>query len=72
MKEKKMAIKFSEDNFTSPDSYKLNTLYKVTDAKIGIDNKKDIFADSSLLNPKILAAEIVMPDLLTPGISDNI
>ena len=43
-----------------------------TAAKIGIDNKKDIFADSTLLKFKNLAAVIAIPDLLTPGISDNI
>ena len=36
-------------------------------AKAGIDKKKDIFAESTLLNPKILLAVITIPDLLTPG-----
>ena len=43
-----------------------------TAPKIGIDNKKDIFAESILLNFKSLAAVIAIPDLLTPGINDKI
>ena len=43
-----------------------------TAAKIGIDNKNDIFAESTLLNCKNLAAVIAIPDLLTPGTSDKI
>lgn len=39
--------------------------------RIGIDNKNDIFAESYLLNFKILAAEIAIPDLLTPGTKDR-
>ena len=34
--------------------------------------KKDIFADSTLSNPKNLAAVIAIPDLLTPGINAKI
>ena len=45
---------------------------KDTAAKVGIDNKKDILAASYLLNLKILAPVMVIPDLLTPGIKDNI
>ena len=40
--------------------------------KVGIDSKKEIFADSILLKFRILAAVIVIPDLLTPGIRDKI
>ena len=40
-------------------------------ASAGIDNKNDIFAESSLLKFNILAAVIIIPDLLTPGISAN-
>ena len=43
-----------------------------TAASVGIENKKDIVAESTLLNFKNLAAVIVIPDLLVPGISDNI
>ena len=47
-------------------------LYKLIIAKVGIESKKDIFADSVLLKFKSLAAVIVIPDLLTPGIKDSI
>ena len=43
-----------------------------TAPKIGIDNKKDILAASTLLKFKSLAVVIAIPDLLTPGINDNI
>ena len=43
-----------------------------TAPKVGIDNKKEIFAASNLLKCNILAAVIVIPDLLTPGINDRI
>ena len=42
-----------------------------TAPSVGIDNKNDIFAESYLLNFKILAAEIAIPDLLTPGTKDK-
>ena len=40
--------------------------------KIGIDSKKDIFAESTLLKCNNLAAVIAIPDLLTPGTIDKI
>ena len=43
-----------------------------TAPKVGIDSKKEIFAESVLLNFKILAAVITIPDLLTPGTSERI
>mgnify|MGYP007000093369 len=43
-----------------------------TAPKIGIDIKNDIFAESTLSNPKNLAAVIAIPDLLTPGINAKI
>ncbi len=43
-----------------------------TAPKIGIENKKDIFAESNLLKFKNLAAVIAIPDLLTPGTKDKI
>ena len=43
-----------------------------TAAKVGIDNKKDIFAESYLLKCNALAPVIAIPDLLTPGINDKI
>ena len=42
-----------------------------TAPKIGIDNKKEIFAASTLVNFSNLAAVIAIPDLLTPGISEK-
>ncbi len=43
-----------------------------TAPKVGRDNRNDIFAESNLLKFKILAAVMVIPDLLTPGIKDKI
>ena len=40
-------------------------------AKVGIDKKNEILAESNLLNPNILPEVIVTPDLLTPGINAN-
>ena len=40
-------------------------------AKVGIDRKNEIFAESTLLNPNILPEVIVIPVLLTPGINAN-
>ena len=42
-----------------------------TAPKIGIDNKNEIFAASTLLKFNNLAVVIAIPDLLTPGINDN-
>ena len=43
-----------------------------TAPRVGIDSRKEILAESYLLNFKILAAVITMPDLLTPGINERI
>ena len=45
---------------------------KLAPDRAGIDNKKAILVESTLLNFKILAAVIVMPALLTPGIKASI
>ena len=50
----------------------LTTLYEHTAKRVGIDNKKEIFADSALSKVKNLAHVIVIPDLLTPGIKERI
>ena len=42
-----------------------------TAANVGTDSKKEIFAESTLLKFSNLAAVIVMPDLLTPGIKEK-
>ena len=36
--------------------------------RVGMDRKKEIFAESNLLKPKNLHEVIVIPDLLAPGI----
>ena len=43
-----------------------------TAAKVGIDNRNDILAESYLLNFNALAPVIAIPDLLTPGTNDKI
>ena len=45
---------------------------KLAPANAGIDNKKEILLESILLKFKNLAAVIVIPALLTPGIRANI
>ena len=45
---------------------------KLAPASAGIDNKKEILLASTLLNLRNLAAVIVMPALLTPGIKASI
>ena len=47
-------------------------LYMLTAPRVGIDNKKDNLAASVLLKLRSLEAEIIIPDLLTPGTKDNI
>ena len=61
-------LKFSRVD-SSKISFKLSAL---APAKAGIDSKKEILLESTLLNFKILAAVIVIPALLTPGIKDKI
>ena len=53
----------------SKASFKLR---KLAPANAGIDNKKEILLESILLKFKNLAAVIVIPALLTPGIRANI
>ena len=67
-----MAIKLISEKLKLSVFNKLFIPKKLTAAKVGIDNKKEILAASSLLNSKNLPAVMVIPDLLTPGISDNI
>ena len=55
---------FSDTNFCK--------VYRLAADNVGIDNKKEIFAESTLLKLKNLAPVIVIPDLLTPGINDKI
>ena len=66
------------DKIFNKEIFRLSELDKfiipnvLTAARVGIDNKKEIFTDSSLLKPRNLPAVIVIPDLLTPGIKDKI
>ena len=71
-KEKKTEIKFKIEKFKSPEFARLFKPKKVTAPNVGIESKNEIFAESNLLNLNIRAAVIVIPDLLTPGINDNI
>ena len=71
MKDKKIPKKFiskickffCKNRFCNP--------YKLTAPKVGIEIKKEILAESTRLNFKNLAAVIVIPDLLTPGIKER-
>ena len=45
---------------------------KLAPAKAGIESKNEILPESTLLKFKYLAAVIVMPALLTPGINASI
>ena len=70
--EQRIAIKF---RLKIPRFSELIILFKQkieTAPSVGIDNKKDIIPASYLLNLSIRAAEIVIPDRLTPGIKDKI
>ena len=54
------------------DFIKLSSPKIETAAKVGIDNRNDILAESYLLNFNTLAPVIEIPDLLTPGTNDKI
>ena len=62
---------FNKEKLRFPDDIKSLIPNKVTAAKVGIDNKKEILAASTLSNSKSLPAVIVIPDLLTPGINES-
>ena len=64
-------MKLSIEIFRLSEIYKFLNPKTVTAPSVGIDNRKDIFAASTLLNCKNLAPVIEIPDLLTPGIKDN-
>ena len=71
IKDKIIAIKFSNEKFIFSVWIKLFRPNIVTAPKVGIESKKDILAESNLLKFNILDAVIVIPDLLTPGINDK-
>ena len=70
--ENTIEIKFKSEKFKSSEIIIFFKPNIETTAKVGIDNKNDILAASYLLKFKILAALIVIPDLLTPGIKERI
>ena len=72
MKEKIIENKFNKEKFKSWNSTCLLIPKIETAARVGIDSKKESFAESTLLKFKNLAAVITIPDLLTPGIRDKI
>ena len=69
MNEKITAIIAKKFNSVLPSLYILNIPSILAAANVGIDKKKEILAESYLLKPNILPEEIVIPDLLTPGIT---
>ena len=70
IKDKKIKTKFNIEKFKSSSKIIFFKPKIETAPRVGTDNKKDIFAASILLQFKNLAAVIVIPDLLTPGIKD--
>ena len=70
IKDKISPIKLKSFNCNLLSSYKVFSPYILTANKVGKDNKKDIFAELTLSYPNKRDADIVIPDLLTPGISD--
>ena len=71
-KDKVIQIKFKAENSKFSLTIMLFKPKIETAPNVGIDNKKDIFAESNLSKFSNLAAVIVIPDLLTPGIKDRI
>ena len=65
-------MKLSIEIFRLSEIYKFLNPKTVTAPSVGIDNRKDIFAASILLNFKNLAAVKAIPNLLTPGTKDKI
>tara|TARA_B100001121_G_C18668463_1_gene612564 strand:+ start:1612 stop:1815 length:204 start_codon:yes stop_codon:yes gene_type:complete len=66
-----MEKKFNKEKFKSWDSICLLRPKIETAARVGIESRKEIFAESTLLKFKNLVAVITIPDLLTPGIRDK-
>ena len=71
-KEKRIENRFKRVNCKLSSLIKVDSPKKLTAAKVGIESKKEILAESTLLKFKNLAAVIDMPDLLTPGINAKI
>ena len=71
-KDKEIETKFIIEKSMLPFSITFLNPNSVTALKVGNESKKEILAESNLWNLRILAAVIVIPDLLTPGIKDSI
>ena len=71
MNEKKIDSTFISEKCKLWELKRLPSPKIVTAPNVGIDKRKDILAESNLLKFNNLAAVIVIPDLLTPGIKDN-
>ena len=71
-KDKNIENKFNKEKLRSLEKTKFLKPKIETAPKIGIEIRKDILAESTLLNFRNRAAVIPMPDLLTPGIKDKI
>ncbi len=71
IKDKIIETKLGIEKLKSPNEIMLLIPKIDTAPRVGIDSKNDIFAASYRLKFNILAAVIVIPDLLTPGIKDN-
>ena len=69
IKEKNIEKTFKIEKFKSWLSIWLYRPKIETAANVGIDNKNEILAESTLLKSKNLADVITIPDLLTPGIN---
>ena len=71
-KDNKIDAIFITAKFKLPEVMIFSIPKKDTAPKIGIESKNVILAASTLLNFNNLAAVIVIPDLLTPGINEKI
>ena len=71
-KEKTIETSIKNEKLKLSDFTKLFNPKIDTAAKVGIDNRKDILAESYLLKFNVLAPVIAIPDLLTPGIKASI
>ena len=71
-KQKAIETSIKNEKLKLSDFTKLFNPKIETAAKVGIDNRKDILAESYLLNFNVLAPVIAIPDLLTPGTKDKI
>lgn len=70
MKDKKIAATFKIEKEISELVKIFFTPKTETAPRVGIERRNEIFVASTLLKLSSLAAVIVIPDLLTPGIKD--